>query len=237
MNFHFQGVLPASKSLMNRALVCAEYAENFKVVGQADCDDVRLMRMGLHQLHEGQPIECGHAGTVLRFLALRASRLPGTHNLIGSERLFSRPQKELLAVLGQLGVDARLGERALTVSSRGWHLVVDGLQINAERSSQFATAVLINAWGLNKPLYFHVSRKIVSEGYFKMSLELVRALGMQVTQNGSEFYIPAQQKVLAREYNVEPDMSSAFAVAALATVAMSQLIKCQEKVCSQMLYL
>ncbi|MCB0351832.1 MAG: 3-phosphoshikimate 1-carboxyvinyltransferase, partial [Bdellovibrionales bacterium] len=78
-NFNFSGELPASKSIMNRALIAGSYNPNLKILGDSNCDDVRLMKNGLRSLVTGQPIDCGHAGTVLRFLALRASRIPGRH--------------------------------------------------------------------------------------------------------------------------------------------------------------
>lgn len=218
-SFQFKGTLPASKSLLNRALVALSYHPELKIIGDSLCEDVQLMQRGLADLLSGAPVECGHAGTVLRFLALRASRIPGTHLLRGSERLFSRPQSELMPILGQLGVDAVLSDNALKIQSRGWRLVVDGLQINAQRSSQFASAVVLNAWGLKFPLHFHVSRRMVSEGYFRMTLQLMRQMGMRIEDNGSEFFIPANQKVTAKEYHAEPDLSSAFSVAAMAVVA------------------
>lgn len=224
-NFVFSDSLPVSKSLLNRALIALSYNSDLHVIGDSKCDDVQLMQQGLIDLLSDRPIECGHAGTVLRFLALRASRIPGTHILRGSERLFSRPQDELMPIFGQLGVEAHLQPQSLVVTSRGWRLVVDGLQINAQRSSQFASAVILNAWGLKFPLHLHVSRKIVSEGYLRMTLKLVKQLGMKIEENGVEFFIPANQKITAQEFEVEIDVSSAFAVAAIATVAGEAKIK------------
>jgi 3-phosphoshikimate 1-carboxyvinyltransferase len=217
--FSFDGEVASSKSLMNRALIAASYKPELKIIGFSDCDDVRLMRQGILDLFQGRPVNCGHAGTVLRFLAVRASRLPGRHVITGSERLLSRPQEELLPIFGQLGVDSELFPNRLGVYSKGWRLIVDGLQINAQRSSQFASAVILNAWGLKFPLHFHVSRRVVSEGYLRMTIEVVRRLGMRIEDRGAEFFIPANQEVTASEYRVEPDVSSVFAVAALAVVA------------------
>jgi 3-phosphoshikimate 1-carboxyvinyltransferase len=224
MSFRFRGQIAASKSLMNRALIVASYADQFKIVGDSQADDVQLMKSALTQLKSnvatGQsvPLECGHAGTVLRFLALRAAREKGTHRLRGSERLFSRPQSELLSLLGQLGAFVEVKGSEMIIRSDGWRLVVDGLQVNADRSSQFASSVLLNAWQLPFDLHFSISKKMVSEGYFLMTLELVRQLGLRVDGRGPEFFIAANQSVRAREYAVEPDLSSAFAVAALGVV-------------------
>jgi len=231
-SFSFVGSLAGSKSLLNRAQIIASYSPNFKIIGDSECDDVILMRRGLAQLLSGdeQPIHCGQAGTVFRFLAMRASRRPGFHRLTGDARLLARPQQELLPIFGQLGVEANFNTEGLAIRSQGWRLVVDGLHINAERSSQFASAVVLNAWALKFPLHFQVSRRFVSEGYFRMTLELCRACGMQIDEiktpeGGVEFLIPSLQQVRVTEYTCEPDVSSAFAVAALAAVGGAARIR------------
>lgn len=222
--FTFSGTLSASKSLMNRALVIGSFYPEVKIIGDSDCEDIQYMRHGLYQLLQGHAVDCGQAGTVFRFLALRAARLKGTHRLTGHPQLLSRPQQELLPILGQLGAHAELKPDELVIRSHGWHLVVDGLHVNATRSSQFASAVVLNAWDLDFPLHFQVSKEFVSEGYFRMTLNLCRHFGMQINENRTsegrtEFMIPPQQSVRVSEYICEPDLSSAFVVAALAAVA------------------
>src|SRR5580698_1908660 len=106
--FTFDGEISASKSLFNRALVVQSFAPSLTVLGASTADDVVAMRAALATLTAGraEPIDCGEAGTVLRFMALRASRIPGVHTLTGSERLFARPHNELIPILSQLSVDA-----------------------------------------------------------------------------------------------------------------------------------
>jgi 3-phosphoshikimate 1-carboxyvinyltransferase len=217
-SFLFKGTLSPSKSLMNRALIAQSYEAGLKIIGDSSCDDVRFMKQGLKNMFAHEPIDCGQAGTVLRFLALRASRESGVFTLTGSERLFSRPQTELLPILGQLGVDAEFQKNSIKIMTKGWRLIVDGLQIQSNRSSQFASGVILNAWDLKFPLHFHISREIVSEGYLNMTIQLMRKLGMRIEDNGSDFFIPANQSISNKEYVCEIDLSSAFAVAALAIV-------------------
>ena len=221
--FHFDGGLPSSKSLMNRALVMQSFARDVTIEGQTDAEDVVCMQDGLKKLStaigtEPLTIHCGDAGTTFRFLALRASRRPGEYLLTGSERLLSRPQNELLPILAQLGVQAQFSSQGLKLRSQGWRLMVDGLQVNAERSSQFASAVLLSSWELPSPLHFSLSRKFVSEGYWQMTVQLVREWGMNVEMRGHEVFIPARAKVRNGTYVCEPDLSSAFSIAAAAAV-------------------
>lgn len=215
----FVGRLPASKSMMNRALLAQSYFPELKIHGDSDADDVQLMKQALISLREQKTIACGSAGTVLRFMAIRASREEGKHRLTGERRLFERPQEELLKILKQLGVQATLGADFLELEGRGWKMHGDTLLVPSERSSQFATAVLLNAWDLPFDLFVSPGGRKVSEGYWKMSERMAIQLGMKMDFWDADFRIPRGQKVTAPEITIETDMSSAFAVAAAAAVS------------------
>lgn len=215
----FVGRLPASKSMMNRALLAQSYFPELKINGDSEADDVRFMKSALESLRSGGDIECGAAGTVLRFMAVRASRKPGKHVLKGSKRLFERPQEELLKIFNQLGVQARFGADSLEIEGAGWKMHGDTLLVPSGRSSQFATAILLNAWDLPSELFVSLGGRKVSEGYWKMSERMAIQLGMKMDFWDGDFRIPRGQKVSAAELSVETDMSSAFAVAAVAAVS------------------
>lgn len=223
-SFRYDGTLPASKSILNRLLVIASFAdpERFRITGaDSDADDVRHMRRGLKELPSGRPLDCGAAGTVLRFLALRVSRRPGRHELTGTPRLFSRPLGPLTDVLEQLGARVETGDASLP------RLVIHGpaswrtdrpLTIDRGLSSQFASGVLLSAWDLDGPLTITFTGETVSEGYFSMTLELVRRAGLSVEDSAETLTIPPGQKVRPDTVPAEIDLSSAFALAAAAAV-------------------
>jgi 3-phosphoshikimate 1-carboxyvinyltransferase len=218
----FVGTLPASKSILNRALIAHSFAPHLKLKGESQSRDVQLMRAAVERLLSEEPgsapYDCGDAGTVLRFLALRLSRIEGEHTLSGSERLFSRPQKELEKILRQLGCDVELGPNFLKMRSYGWRLQGDGLFVSGHESSQFASAVLLSAWEYKSALPMSLTQKVVSEGYFTMTLRLCHKLGMSIHREGHEIVVAPMQSVLARDFTAELDVSSAFAVAALAAM-------------------
>lgn len=215
----FVGKIDASKSMMNRALLAQSYEPSLKILGDAACDDVRLMKEAIVALKEGKEIFTGAAGTVLRFMALRASREPGKHVLRGEKRLFQRPQEELLKILKQLGIKAEIGEDFLEVEGEGWKLHGDTLLVPGDRSSQFASSVLLNAWNLPFDLYVSLGGRKVSEGYWRMSKLMAQKLGMRIDFWDGDFRVPREQKVTASEIETEIDMSSAFALAAVAAVS------------------
>ena len=218
-DFAFVGRLPGSKSILNRLYVTQAYAPELSVRGTSDADDVRGMREGLAALALGKVADVGAAGTTLRFLALRAARVPGRHRLVGHARLFARPQDELVQILAQLGVTATLGPTSIDIAGDGWVPRGDTLLVPSARSSQFATAVLINAWDLPFDLYVSRVGAVVSEGYWRMSVRLMESLGMKLDFWDADFRVAKGSRVTAAAVEAEIDVSSAFAVAAIAAVS------------------
>lgn len=228
-HLNFVGSLPASKSLMNRALLVQSYFPTLEVVGQSECDDVKKMKQAVLDLQAHKEIDCGEAGTVLRFMALRASRQPGIWKLTGSPRLFQRPQEDLVFILDQLGVRCQLLTDSILIHSEGWKKSLIPISIHRERSSQFASAVLLNSWNLPFSLEFEFKGHGLSEGYWQMSVEMAKALGMIIEKKREHFNIPAKQVVKQTSYTVEIDYSSAFVVAAAAALGgQVEITNCNE---------
>lgn len=218
--FRYDGVIPASKSYFNRALICASYSGSGSVLlrGESSCDDVIKMQEAFARLETQSSYDCGSAGTVLRFLALRASRIPGRHILKGTPRLMSRPQEDLQEILTQLSVKLERYSDHLVIQGDGWKLKEPTLKVNREKSSQFVSGILLNAWNLDFPLSISWDPGGVSEGYWQMSVQVVKDFGMELEQDSSGLRIPAQAKIKVREYEVESDISSTFAIAAYAAL-------------------
>lgn len=250
MNYKYRGVIPASKSIMNRALICASYSSNLSLQGDSSCDDVLKMKKAYEQLRDGgytaahratssdadAIFDCGAAGTVLRFLSLRLSRIPGRHILKGTTRLMSRPQQDLLDIFTRLGVQYDLSEDQMILNSNGWKNLDQPIIVQRGVSSQFASGLILNAWNLDQDLVLHMTGDAISEGYLEMTLEVVKALGMQVEwrdkihlksnlDSDSDLdlkqrvcVIKAHSHVIPSSYVVESDLSSVFAIAAYAAL-------------------
>jgi 3-phosphoshikimate 1-carboxyvinyltransferase len=217
-NFFFRGDIPTSKSLMNRALLVRSYFPALRISGNSACDDVRLMKLAIVSLIKKEDIDCGEAGTVLRFMALRAARESGTFKLIGSERLFSRPQDDLIFLLGQLGIDSELRADSLLIRSSGWKKPLIPIRVHRDKSSQFASSLLLNSWNLPFDLEFEM-KSGVSEGYWQMTVEMVRALGLRLDRENDSWRIDKKQSLTHENIELEPDYSSTFAIAAAAALA------------------
>lgn len=216
--FKFDGVIPASKSLFNRALICASYGSGVNILGHSSCDDVIKMRAALAGLGSNTEYDCGGAGTVLRFLAFRLSRIPGRHLLKGTPRLLSRPQADLRDILSQLGVSLTSAANHLIVEGAGWRPKSDRIQVSRKSSSQFVSGLLLNAWDLEFPLAVEWDQTGVSEGYWQMTVQLVKDFGLHVVPTAQGITVAAHSPIKLKQYQVESDLSSAFAIAAYAAL-------------------
>lgn len=224
-SFYFNGVLPASKSIMNRLLIAKCYEPRLAIQGESDCEDVIDMKNSIPKVQRGDGVlvECGAAGTTFRFLSLLASRTEGQHRLSGTTRLMARPHRALVSILEQFGVIVTLSEHVLDIESKGWNRPSRPVCIDRSQSSQFATAVLLNSWNLPFDLEIEfpdlaIGQNSLSEGYFDMTVELMRALGMKLEVFSGGLFVPRESRIAARAIRAEIDISSAFAIAALGAV-------------------
>jgi 3-phosphoshikimate 1-carboxyvinyltransferase len=217
--FFFEGPIPASKSVLIRWLVVASHGGPLRIDGDSRCDDVVAARAALAALDRGGVADVGEGAFGFRSLALRAARRPGVHRFRLGERLSERPHGPLLALLRALGVRADVRGREWRLEGDGWKVPETPLEVDGAVSSQFASALLVNGWNLPAPLTF-CAPLAVSEGYFALTRRQVAAVGLDAAPvAGSTWRIPAGRSVRAATVRAEPDMSSAFAVAALAAVA------------------
>lgn len=205
--------IPASKSLFNRALIVQSFFSNLKLLGQSSCDDVKFAQSALMQFQNGQDIYCGEGGTTFRFLCVRVSRQKGKYRIFAKSRLLERPQQGLVDLLKKLNCEVTVHVDHFELICSGWG-DLSAVQVDTSESSQYATALVLSAWLLPQDLKIELIGKKVSEGYFSMTLELVKELGMNFQIQGNEVLIPAGQVCQLCEYRVESDVSSAFSVAA-----------------------
>lgn len=216
--FYFLGKVSASKSLLNRALIVKSYFEPFQIEGSNSCDDVNVMKEAISCLKNKNKIDCGLSGTAFRFLSLRLSRIKGTFFLEGRPSLLRRPLHEVTQLLSQLSVETQFNEKGLKIISDGWKLQGDYINVPTGITSQWASGLVLNGWELPHDLYFSISKNSVSSSYFKMTLDFVKNLGLEIEGNYNEYCIKKNQTLKKFKYKVEQDKSSLFVLAALASL-------------------
>jgi len=193
------------------------------IESSSDCKDVAYLEAATANLNQ-QTFQVHSGGTTLRFLALRLSRYPGQHRIQMSKQLYERPHEDLNLVLQQLGVNFAWGINELRISGASWQLE-KAIEVNVNKSSQVLSALLLNSWLLESDIDIYFNGPMISESYFKMTLEILNFLGMQWENLDGGLRIKAKQQISRFSASSEIDMSSAFTLAALATIDTGHIIE------------
>ena len=252
--------IPGSKSLTNRYLLLAAMADSPSVVhAPLHSRDSLLMIKALEALgarfeslktdspfgpdlrvtpidfSSATPrystIDCGLAGTVMRFVPALAALLPGEFGFDGDAHARKRPMAPLLDGLRQLGVDVPCeGDQAdalpFTVQSPGLaqHPVegsaIPEVCIDASASSQFVSAFLLVAPRLPQGLVIrHVGESVPSVPHIEMTVETLRELGVRVESSPEQYtWVVRPGAIRGFKKTIEPDLSNAGPFLAAATV-------------------
>ena len=261
--------IPGSKSLTNRYLLLAALADSPSYLrAPLHSRDSALMIEALRQLGAGielvptdspfgpdvkvtplnfaQPgsaqavsIECGLAGTVMRFVPALAVLLPGEFAFDGDPHARQRPMGPVLEGLRQLGVqvECEQGENALPFVLRSPGLAsAEGVseapvvRIDASTSSQFVSALLLMAPRLPQGMVLvHEGSSVPSIPHIQMTVEALRQMGIEVQEHypnqsneaeGDEYrWTVHPGSFPGFEMTIEPDLSNAgpFLAAAVVT--------------------
>jgi 3-phosphoshikimate 1-carboxyvinyltransferase len=232
--------LPGSKSLTNRALVLAALADGPSVVRRAlRSRDTSLMAtaltaLGAHVDDSGDDwpvtpgafdrdatVDCGLAGTVLRFVPPVASLSTGSVAFDGDPHMRNRPVGEVLSALRGLGVTIDdEGRGALPFTVRGSGAVPGGqVVIDASASSQFVSALLLAGARYDKGVdVLHDGKPVPSTPHIEMTVAMLRRHGIEVDDGEPNRWQVAPGVVRALDTAIEPDLSNAAPFLALAAV-------------------
>jgi 3-phosphoshikimate 1-carboxyvinyltransferase len=237
--------VPGSKSQTNRALVLSALAAAnggvSTISGALRSRDTDLMIGALGTLGlrvEGAAaeltvsgqispvpdtrIDCGLAGTVLRFVPPLAALGVATVTFDGDTQARTRPIAPLLDALRGLGVD--IDGDSLPFRVRGAGSVTGGtVQIDASASSQFVSGLLLSGASFTEGLSVqHTGPALPSAPHIAMTVAMLRQAGVHVdadTQAAPDRWQVRPGVVAARHWDIEPDLSNAvpFMAAGLVT--------------------
>jgi 3-phosphoshikimate 1-carboxyvinyltransferase len=165
-------------------------------------------------------IDCGLAGTVMRFVPPMAALFAGEITFDGDEAARRRPMQTTIESLRALGVsveDHGTGSLPFTINSSG---VIEGgyLEIDASASSQFVSGLLLAAPRFTQGLSLrHVGKDLPSLPHIEMTLECLRQRGVKVSQPEETLWVVEPGPISGGEVSIEPDLSNAgpFLAAAL----------------------
>lgn len=241
--------VPGSKSLTNRWLVLAALADGPSVLRHPlRSDDSEHMVGALRALGvavdtgdpaawrvrppagglQGGTVDCGQAGTVMRFVPPLAALASGPVRFVGHHSAHGRPVGPVLQALRDLGVDVDdegTGTLPFTVHGRGPAAGWGGagaapgeVLVDASASSQFVSALLLTGAALPGGLRLRHTGRVPSQPHVDMTLEVLTRAGVQVERSGGTGWTVRPGRVAPLDVTVEPDLSSAAPFLALAAV-------------------
>ncbi len=236
---------PGSKSITNRALVCAALAQGTSTLrGALASEDTEVMLESLGRL--GLEIEvkdhgktlvvhgCGgtipksgadlwvaNSGTTIRFLTALVTLFHGHFRLDGVKRMRERPIRDLIEALVQLGAKVK------TENDTGCPPVVvdsDGLpggvaKIRGAISSQYLSGLLMAAPLARQSVTLNVEGRLVSQPYVRMTQAVMQSFGVHVDCSSLEEIEIPSGVYQPCDYEIEPDASAASYFWAAAAIA------------------
>ncbi|WP_289043142.1 3-phosphoshikimate 1-carboxyvinyltransferase [uncultured Olleya sp.] len=204
--------ITGSKSESNRLLLLQALYPSIKIENVSNSDDSVLMSKALAS--KDQIVDIHHAGTAMRFLTAYFSTKEGrVTELTGSKRMKERPIAILVDALNQLGADITYKENQgfPPLIIKGKKLTKSKVNLKANVSSQYISALLLIASTLENGLELTLEGEITSVPYIKMTLSLLNQIGIKTTFEENVITIqPKQQsQVDLKQLTVESDWSSA----------------------------
>lgn len=216
-----------SKSETNRLLILNALYENpIQLSNISDSADSRLLQTALSS--DSTQIDIHHAGTAMRFLtAYFAIQENRTVVLTGSDRMKERPIGVLVDALRSLGAEISYLDKEgfPPLKIQGGKLTTNFVEVEANISSQFITALLLIAPKLPKGLLIQLNGKITSRPYLEMSLKLENQVGISTEFKGNTIRILPQTNLENKIHRIESDWSSASYFYSIAALSESVEIK------------
>lgn len=228
--------IPGSKSITNRAFILAALADSPSLLhNPLTSRDTDLMAQALRSLGVGVEaegddiritpgelsggfIDCGLAGTVMRFIPPAAALASGPVEIDGDEQARVRPMATMSQALRELGVQVSADTLPMTVTSTG---VPTGgeLTIDASGSSQFVSGLLLSAPRYEQGITVrHEGGTLPSMPHIDMTVAMLRQAGVEV-EEGENWWKVHPGTIQGGTWKIEPDLSNAtpFLAAALVT--------------------
>jgi 3-phosphoshikimate 1-carboxyvinyltransferase len=228
-------VVPGSKSITNRALVCAALADGTsRLTGALFADDTEAMvgvlwSLGLAVSSDAsagtvEVVGCGgvvpaaeatidtrQSGTTSRFALPLLALGHGAYRVTAHPQMQARPMGTTFDALAELGIGVEPigdpGHLPATITAGGARTGV--LQVPGDVSSQFLSGLLLIGPCLPDGLVVELTTDLVSRPYVELTISVMAAFGASVDQPDDRTFAVAPGGYRATSYAVEPDASAA----------------------------
>ena len=234
--------LPGSKSLTNRELVLSALANEPTLLtaplhsrdSKLMIDALRALGTQVDVLDNGDvlitpqlldreaSIDCGLAGTVMRFVPPMAALSSASITFDGDLAARRRPMHTTIDSLRALGINVYdNGGQALPFTVHGTGKIDGGeVTIDASASSQFVSGLLLSAARFERGLTLrHEGEHLPSMPHIEMTLDCLAKRGVTVFTPETAVWRVEPGSIAGGEFAIEPDLSNAGPFLAAAMVA------------------
>ncbi len=202
--------ITGSKSETNRLLILQSLYPEIEIENISNSDDSQLMQAALCSTDE--VIDIHHAGTAMRFLTAYFATRDGRQTILtGSKRMQERPIRILVESLRQLGckITYEKEEGYPPIKIAGQNPLTNSVSLAANVSSQYISALMLIAASLSNGLEINLEGKVTSIPYIKMTLSLLKDVGIEGRFQNNVIRIKPAKVVSPKVVVVESDWSSA----------------------------
>lgn len=239
--------VPGSKSIVNRALLCAALAEGeTRLSRSASGDDTQAMiecltAFGVHieragdelvvtgtrgKVRGGCTISARLAGTTSRFMVALAALGTETTVITGDEALRRRPLGPLRDALVALGAEVESLEPPFSLPVRVSRARLQGgeIAVRSDISSQFISALMMIGPLLDGGLSIAMTGSLVSAPYVRLTAQVMRSFGIEGLAVSAERIVVPEGAYRGCPFDVEPDASSASYPLAAAAICGGEVL-------------
>ncbi len=219
-------IVPPSKSISHRALICAALAKGqTKITNLLDCADTNatieiLKRLGAEITKEGNittvcgidkpnknvAADCCESGSTLRFLIPVAAALGCNAEFYGKGKLPERPITPYFTELTKNGIIFETQKMPYKISGQ---LKSGEYELAGDMSSQFITGLLFALPLLSGDSEIAITSTLQSKPYVNITIDMLKKFGVEIDETQKGYFIKGGQTYKPSNTEIEADMSQA----------------------------
>lgn len=217
--------IPASKSLLHRALICASLAKGKSIIrniylnddvnATIDClrnlgakvivnDDI-IEVFGIKEFEKvNNPLNVNASASTLRFLLGICTLFKNKILIEGQKRVFQRNNEAIVPIFKKNQCEIILNENNIEIIGeiKSGEYIIDG-----SMSSQFISGLLFLFPLLKGNSKLTVKEPFVSQGYVDMTIQVMKEFNIKIKKDNNVFYIDGNQEYIPCHYVCEGDYS------------------------------
>lgn len=219
-------IVPASKSISHRALICAALAKGrSEIKNLLDCADTKAtinilnafgakisqdgditVVEGIQTPSETAVADCFESGSTLRFLIPVAAALGCEAEFHGRAKLPERPITPYFTELAKNGIIFKTKTMPYQISGR---LQAGDYSLAGDISSQFISGLLFALPLLNGDSRINITSPLQSKPYVDITIAELNKFGVEIEETDYGYFVKGNQSYTPQNTAIEADMSQA----------------------------